>query len=227
MIVHSEILRYMGHSGGADAHLETLVLSCLEKLTAVYTPRHVTMQLPCIITGNRVTIGELNIESKELTAHLLDCTQAYLFAATLGAAVDRLIAQRTKIDSAEALCIQACAAYQIEDHCNRIEQELSEDLSRQGFYLRPRFSPGYGDFDITHQTDVLRILQVHKRIGVTETKTHMLTPLKSITAVIGIGAKKEKYEPELSVVPCRGFSPDKCGDCSKTDCPFKARGFKT
>jgi hypothetical protein len=82
-----------------------------------------------------------------------------------------------KVDSAEGLCLQACAAAKIEEYCDSVEKELPAH--------RPRFSPGYGDFDITHQTDILRILDAQK-IGLTETKTHMLTPLKSVTAVIGI-----------------------------------------
>ena len=176
----------MGHTGKAEKHLEMLISSCLEKLALVCEPRHVMLQQPCTITNDSVTIDTLRIESSALASHLGNCTQVYVCAATLGAAVDRFIAQRTKIDNVEALCFQACASANIEDYCNSIVKELSEDLKQQGLSLRPRFSPGYNDFNITHQTDILRILQAHKRIGLTETKTHMLTPLKSITAVIGV-----------------------------------------
>jgi hypothetical protein len=209
---YSEILRYMGHKDTADAQLETLILSCLEKLSSVCAPHHVTVQLPCIINGCRITIGSLEIESKNLAAHLNNCTNAFVFAATLGAGVDRLIAQRVKIDSAEALCLQSCAAVQIENYCGSIEQELLHEINCNDIYLRPRFSPGYGDFDIKHQTDLLRILQAQRRIGLTETNAHMLTPLKSVTALIGVSTGKNVDNQ------C------KCAVCGKTDCSFRERG---
>jgi len=208
---YSVICRYMGYNGPADTQLETLIVSCLEKLASVSTPHYVTTQLSCKVAGNCVTIGELDIESSGLAVHLCNCTQVYLFAATLGAVVDRLISQRVKIDSTEGLCIQACAAAQIEDYCNSIEQEISLSIKDQGLYLRPRFSPGYSNFNIAHQTDILRILQAYKRIGLTETKAHMLTPLKSVTAVIGVSSEMTKC------------TLNKCADCTTTDCSYKLK----
>ena len=208
---HNEILRYMGHKGEADSQLENLIRLSLEKLEAVCEPLHVSMQFPCTVSGNCVTIDTMKIESKKLAAHLCNCTQTYILAATLGAAVDRLISQRTKIDSAEALCLQACAAEKIESYCDSIENELLSEINKHGLHLRPRFSPGYGDFNIAHQSDILRILQAHKRIGVTETKTNMLTPLKSVTAVLGVGTEAVSKTA-------------KCAGCGKKDCPFFEKG---
>jgi len=188
---YGEILRYMGHNGAADARLEALISLCLEKLSSVCAPRHVTAQLPCASNDCRVTIGSLEIESKNLAAHLYNCASTFAFAATLGAGVDRLITQRVKIDSAEALCLQSCAAVQIENYCDSIEQELLNEIKGNGICLRPRFSPGYGDFDIKYQTDLLRVLQAQRRIGLTETKANMLTPLKSVTALIGVSTKTD------------------------------------
>ena len=207
MGIHSEVLRYMGHTGKADAQLEALIVSCLEKLSAVCTPHHVMAELPCTVSGDSVMFDTLTIKSSALAVHLDGCTQVFIFAATLGAGVDRLITQRVKMDSAEALCLQACAAAEIEDYCNSVERELLQKVHQHGLHLRPRFSPGYGDFDIARQTDILRILEAHKRIGLTETKTHMLTPLKSVTAVIGAGPEKMGFQ-----------SLNKCVNCSKTDC---------
>jgi hypothetical protein len=168
----------MGHPGAVDARLEELIASCLEELAGVCDPRSTTVSLPCAVTDGCVTIDNLIIKSVSLAVCMKDCDGACLFAATLGAGVDRLINRRMKIDSAEGLCLQACAVAKIEEYCDSVEKGLPDH--------RPRFSPGYGDFVIAHQTDILRILDAHKHIGLTETKTHMLTPLKSVTAVIGI-----------------------------------------
>jgi hypothetical protein len=167
----------MGHAGAADERLEELVSSCLEELEGACEPRGLTLTLPCAAAESLVTIDNLNVNSASLAVCLKNCDGACLFAATLGAGVDRLISRQMKTDSARALCLQACAAAKIEEYCDSIEGKLPAH--------RPRFSPGYGDFDIAHQTDILKILDAG-RIGLAETKTHMLTPLKSVTAVIGI-----------------------------------------
>jgi hypothetical protein len=202
----------MGHSGAPDAQMEALVAASLEKLAVVRAPLHVTALLPCAVSRNRVQIDTLEIESEKLAEHLCGCTRVYLFAATLGAPVDRLIMQRSKTDSAEALCIQACAAAEIENYCKRVERELSEDAGRSALCLRPRFSPGYGDFSIRYQTNILRILQAQKKIGLSETKTNMLTPLKSVTAIIG-----------ASGTTTANTTRGKCADCGKADCPFQEK----
>jgi hypothetical protein len=200
----------MGHSGSVTDQLEELVSSSLLKLENVCAQRYLTLPLPCSIREDCVTLGALNIKSFALSKHLNGCAMSFLFAATLGADVDRLISQRVKIDSTEALCLQACAAAKIEEYCDNMENELSNNGSFCNLRLRRRFSPGYGDFDIAHQTDILRMLNAQNRIGVSETKTHMLTPLKSVTAVIGAGFEE-------------AASKSKCDDCGKKDCPFSKK----
>ena len=53
-------------------------------------------------------------------------------------------------------------------------------------YLTDRFSPGYGDLPISLQDSFLRLVDAQKQIGLTVTTTHILTPRKSVTAIIGL-----------------------------------------
>ena len=84
-----------------------------------------------------------------------------------------------------------------------------EELKAQNKWLRPRFSPGYGDFDIHHQDDILRMLDTAKKIGLTMTDSYMLTPTKSVTAIIGISDTQEKCH-------IKG-----CEACEKKDCIYR------
>ena len=62
-------------------------------------------------------------------------------------------------------------------------RELAENDSKSNF--RPRFSPGYGDFPLTAQRDIFAILDCPKRIGLSLNQSLLLSPTKSVTAVIG------------------------------------------
>ena len=215
--MYGEILRYMGHpvppEGDAGVRLNELISSSLIKLSAASVPRHVKAKFSCTLTGDKVTIGVFNTKSRDLAVRLKNCKEAFLFAASLGADVDRLISQSSVTGTAEALCLQACAAAEIENYCNGIECEIAHSLRNKSMYPVLRFSPGYGDFDIGCQSLILDILKAQKYIGLTVTEKHILAPLKSVTAVIGISAV-----PDLNI-------RDNCKNCAKENCTFRQKRF--
>ena len=107
-----------------------------------------------------------------------------------------------------AVILQACAASLLEAYCDECCGALAGRGAAEGLFLRPRFSPGYGDFPITFQRPLLEALEAPKRIGLTATEAMMLTPTKSVTAVVGLSP-----EPD-----CR---PGGCAACGKADCAYR------
>ena len=81
---------------------------------------------------------------------------------------------------ADALCSAA-----IEGFCDLLNARLAEGLS-----TRARFSPGYGDMSLEYQRDFISVLDAGKNIGLALTQSLMLTPTKSVTALIGIQNEK-------------------------------------
>ena len=158
---------------------------------------------------NELKIGNVEIYSRNLRTNLKDCKQVVLFVATLGTEVDRLIRKMQVVDMAKAVVMQACAATLLEEYSDELQQKITEHMQEQGKYIRPRFSPGYGDFSIQHQKAVLAMLEASKRIGDTMTDSNMLTPTKSVTAVIGIG------DAEMNC------NLNSCEECDKTDCTYR------
>ncbi len=65
------------------------------------------------------------------------------------------------------------------------EDAMRREFSGRGLFLTGRFSPGYGDYPITVQNELIRLLDAPRRIGLAATPAHLLTPRKSITAVLG------------------------------------------
>ena len=206
-----EAVRYLGYGKNAvdDKTLQEIQDSFreLERLAdkkSIYRIFELSLK-----DENELKIGNVEIYSRNLRTNLKDCKQVVLFAATLGAEVDRLIRKMQVVDMAKAVVMQACAATLLEEYSDELQQKIAEHMQEQGKYIRPRFSPGYGDFSIQHQKDVLAMLETSKRIGVTMTDSYMLTPTKSVTAVIGIG------DAEMNC------NLNSCEECDKTDCTYR------
>lgn len=162
-----------------------------------------------VLDENILSIGKMEVHSKNLQKNLKNCEEVVLFGATLGTDVDRQIRKYELLDMSKAVVMQACAATILEEYCDEIQEKIAVQMEAEGKYLRPRFSPGYGDFSILHQKDVLTMLDAPKKIGLAMTDGYMLTPTKSVTAVIGISRTKERCN-------IKG-----CEACEKTDCIYR------
>ena len=164
--------------------------------------------MPVQLEGEAIFLGPLQLHSRALKRHLDGCKEAYLFAATLGAGVDRLMQRYSRTDMPAAVVLQACAAAFLESCCDAAQEDIALGLT-DGFTLRPRFSPGYGDLSLSCQPDFLRVLDAPKKIGLSCTETNMLTPTKSITAVMGIRPGE------------RQRMAHDCSSCDLTQCAYK------
>ena len=206
-----EAIRYLGYGRNTvDEKTLQMIQESFDELQQLAETKFIyrIFELSAL-DDDRLMIGNKTILSKNLRKNLQGCKEVVLFGATLGMGVDRQIRKYELLDMARAVVLQACAAAYLEEYCDRMQEEIGEIMQKDGRYLRPRFSPGYGDFSILHQEDVLNMLDAPKRIGLTMTDGFMLTPTKSVTAIIGISKTKE---------PCHRKG---CEACDKLDCAYR------
>ena len=206
-----EAVRYLGFGRGeADEATLRLVAAAFSQLERAASPRIVWRVFDLKTAGEgRLDIGGMEVESRSLWKNMKGCCQAVVLGATLGSGVDLLMRRQSLTDMAAAVVTQACAAAMLEEYLDGEQEKIGRELEREGKYLRPRFSPGYGDFSICHQGQLLAMLEAPKRIGLSMTDSSMLTPVKSVTAVIGVSTVKE---------PCHRKG---CEACGKTDCIYR------
>ncbi len=211
-IDYPEICRYLGYRGDArpGAGTEAAIRACAGRLAGAVHPRAVSHREPLSRPGGGVLeLGPLRVESRDLAKALDGCEKVIFFAATLGVEADRLIARAQAGRVSEALFYQASAAALIETYCDQVNEVLRAEARKEGWYLRPRFSPGYGDFALDHQRAILQILDAPRRIGLTVTDSLLLAPVKSVTAVIG-----------MSRTPRPGQRAG-CAGCGQSQCPYR------
>ncbi len=207
----TEIYRYLGYrTQKPDAVIQNSVEEVYEEIMQAVTPRFLSKPVTIRHTSDHdVLIDDYPIISSSLASHLDSCRTGFLLAATLGAKVDLLIQRYHIVDISKALVAQACAAVIIETYCDSCQESLLKEPFAAGLYMRPRYSPGYGDFGLQYQKFFLEHLQAQKRIGLTLTDGYLLVPSKSITAVIG-----------MTDVPT-SCHIHKCMTCSQKQCPFR------
>ena len=94
------------------------------------------------------------------------------------------------------------------------EGQLRQWAAEQGLFLTGRFSPGYGDWPISLQPLLAETLDTARQIGLYVTDTYLMTPRKSVTALLGV-----------SDHPVRGELAG-CGHCVlRARCNYRKRGI--
>lgn len=206
-----EAIRYLGYGRNtADERTCTIIRNAFSEVENAAGPKCICRIFDVEQTAdNNIAIGNMIIVSNSLSRNLKGCKKAVLFGATLGAGVDRLIRRTSLTDMSHAVIQQACAAALLEEYCDEQQLAIGREMEEEGLHLRPRFSPGYGDFDIHYQEPIMRMLDCAKKIGLTMTDSYMMTPTKSVTAVIGASRIKERC-------PVAG-----CEACNKADCEYR------
>ena len=181
-----EILRYAGVHGEAVC-VESLVWECLAQTEGVLEYKVCFCEFDVKRCENKLDLGFMTCESAALSKNLAGCDRLMLFAATLGIGIDRLIAKHSSISPSKALLFQAIGAQRIESLCDAFCEEISLNVQKSGFKLKPRFSPGYGDFPLSAQENIFAVLDCPRKIGLRLNESMLMSPSKSVTAIVGIG----------------------------------------
>ncbi|MBO4697579.1 MAG: methionine synthase [Lachnospiraceae bacterium] len=181
----------------------------------------------------RVVLSECDLEltGKDIGKLLSGCEKAVLFAATLGSGVDTLMRKLQVGNMPKAILTDAMAGAAIEQICNDFQEELAVQFPNMKQTMR--YSPGYGDLPLAIQGKLLETLSAGKRIGLNVTEGNMLTPLKSVTAVIGLrDITKEEERSRLKDMMDSDAVINaelSVGDCSReacAGCAFAAKCHK-
>ena len=207
-----ELCRYLGLGNNPpDEQTDKLIDQVTAELEQKVTPRFAEAELSLERNGDKIILGGENgmvITSRNLSVNLEGCEKVLIFCATLGPAPDLMIKRCSLTSMAKAAVVQAAGSAMIEAYCNQINRDF-EQRYKGVYFLRPRFSPGYGDFALEHQRDFFRLLGIEKKLGIELSDSLLMTPGKSVTAVIGL--TKER----------KGCNISQCALCDKKDCAFR------
>ena len=210
----ADAVRYMG-AGEGNAEVRRMAEKTAAELEKKITPRYTWRAFRTEIRGDGVFLPEAGETLTGTLARnmLAECDTAVILLCTLGAAFEALQRTEEARDMAKAVVLDACGSAWVDAGCDEAENEIAARFP--GVYRTDRFSPGYGDLPLESQEWILRELNAGRRLGVTETASHLLIPAKSVTAVIGLSDRPQGAK-------IRG-----CAYCAlKEGCAFRERGTR-
>lgn len=227
-----EVQRYLGFPQDAinDSFMDQ-INEVIYEIKTEAEPKYIYQIYPISIDSkeNQIIIGgtTLSFTSHDLAIHLKNATEVAIIAVTLGYKIDRLIAFYSKTDMTRALIFDAVGSAYIDTIAEQIEQTIKEQTIRKETQLITRFSPGYGDLSIDLQDSILLILDAPKKIGLYSNPDHILIPLKSITAFLGLinEDSQSKISEKFFEIPKNFIIPNDCRSCLQfQQCIFLKKG---
>lgn len=111
---------------------------------------------------------------------------ATLMTVTIGPELERESSRLAgEANLTESYILDAIGSLLADETADRIESSsIAPRIARAGYKTTMRYSPGYGDWPLEVQGDILRLTRAD-RIGVSLSESMILIPSKSVTAVIG------------------------------------------
>lgn len=150
-----------------------------------------------------------NFVSKKLFKVLKKAKLSLLFVTTVGKEISNLSNQALKEkDYFTGLVYDTIGSIAVEKCAQEVQKLTQKFAKNNNLQITQRFSPGYGDWHLSEQKKIFKILKP-ENIGIYLTKNFMMQPEKSVSAIIGIGNNLGKI--------CASI----CLTCKVVNCPYK------
>lgn len=171
-----------------DAKTEGLIKNALEKSYDFIEPQgNYTDFLVTEISEKKVFLEGFPepIVSSSIAELLKKSGKATLFVVTIGG---QLLKEVEKLSlsgkMAEAVIFDVIGSVAVEEIAESLNALIQVKASLEGYRLTRRFSPGYGDFELKEQKNILKVLKAD-RLGISLTESLLMLPEKSVTAIMG------------------------------------------
>ncbi len=152
------------------------------------------------------------LKSNDINKLFCECDKIATLVVTLGLEIDKKIAYYAKVDLAKSLIMDAASNVWVEAVMDELEAQVCKQMD--GKFKTMRFSPGYGDLDISVQKSVIERTGSNKFLGINVNSNYLMTPLKSITAFLGFSDKKQVFADICLTCPQKGKCQTKCSRAS-------------
>jgi hypothetical protein len=208
----SEIKRYSGLDKYAEFPSHLLNQACTESYLLAQPQATWQIYNYDAHKGTIMALEPLILNSSKIVHYLSQAVQIAVIALTIGSKLEQQVCDYFTIgEYTSGLLLDAAGTAAVEVAADQVCDFIKNQAAQQGYLTLPRFSPGYGGWDITVQPLILDLANGHE-IGLTVTDSCMLQPRKSITAVIGF--TPNEHDISLSHL----YQDTTCPQCPQLNC---------
>ena len=156
-----------------------------------------------------VTVGGTVLATGvQVCGYMKEADRAALFVCTAGEVFTEMTrALNAEGDFLEAYVVDAIGSLTVERAMDNIQSELEREMAAQGLRITNRYSPGYCNWPLVGQQALFGAIGEHGT-GVTLSSTSLMSPIKSVSGIIGIGAEVRRREYG-------------CAVCSNSTCIYR------
>lgn len=166
------------------------------------------------VQGLIVRNGTIKIETitldlgRQICGYIKESSQAALFLCTAGEDFTRLTNQLNEQgDIMEAYILDAIGSLTVEKAMDKIQYQLKSDMGRHGLKISNRYSPGYCNWPLYDQKPLFELIGENPT-GIQLSDSCLMTPRKSVSGIISIGANLKHHEYG-------------CAICTNTTCIYR------
>lgn len=212
----SEIQRYSGMKDSQHFPVAAVEAAAIEALLLSRPQSSWELYSYDASTGIIDSPTPITLTAPSIRSHLVNSQKVIVLSATIGESLEQSSADYFSQGSySHALLLDAAGSTAVEAVVDQLESFLFNQFSVQGFSFTQRFSPGYGDWSIEIQPQMLLLTHAEK-INIMSTCSCMLLPRKSVTAIIGLQAGQARQNVDTH---CQIG----CANCSLTNCASRKK----
>lgn len=172
--------------------LEKLIF-LLDKYHHLIKPKIILSEIEILISeeGLLLNNSKILLESKKLAKNFISKTKnnkarVFIYVATIGPEIDKEIKRLAEtgdvFDSYMLNGIGGAAAEMVADDLNN----YFNDKNGSSKLVYKRYSPGYGDWNVSDQQKLFKILNPSKYLGVNLSEGFVMYPEKSTSGILGL-----------------------------------------
>lgn len=218
-ITRERIEKFMGYDpGAAPEPFPEMIDFVLEKIPS-YCDIRGGFRLFDSLTLDRkkheLILGEHTFNIKKIiTYQLRKADKAALFICTAGKDISNWSKKLMKQgDLMEGYVVDIVGSEIVETAMDRIQESLETEMKSSHLGITERYSPGYCGWQVSEQPKLFSFFP-NAFCGVTLSPSCLMDPIKSVSGVIGIGAKAER----------NGYI---CNFCDMKDCIYRNKRIET
>ena len=197
-----EIMEMMGYTDDIPTEIEDMVKVEMKSLT----------NLDDIQGGYRIVPAEMLSESKVIQIEnkkfnigktvfplLKKASSIAIFICTAGEVISSKSKElMSKGDLLEGYIVDVIGSVMVEKAMDLIQAKLTDNQQAVGLNVTNRYSPGYCEWNVGEQQHLFALMP-DKYCGVTLNNSSLMSPVKSVSGFMGIGAniKYKKYNCEM------------------------------